>query len=54
MINPWFLAAVFVTLCIFYYFNQKNKIRRQKRQDLLEHKREELIEMLRKKEDDKK
>ena len=30
---PWGLIAIFLSLCIFYYVNKKNKIRRKERQE---------------------
>lgn len=43
---PWMLIAVFVSLCIFYYYNQKARIRREERRERLNEKRQEFLDAL--------
>jgi len=43
---PWFYIAIFVALCLFYYVNQKTKIRRDARRDRLREAREEYLNSL--------
>ncbi|MFT3980674.1 MAG: hypothetical protein QM687_09420 [Ferruginibacter sp.] len=47
MIYPGFiLIGVFVSLSIFYYYNQKARIRKEERRDALREKRQELLDEL--------
>jgi len=46
---PFGLIAIFISFCLFYYFNQKNKIKKQLRRERLEEKQQELLATLRKK-----
>jgi uncharacterized membrane protein len=45
---PILLVGVFISLSLFYYFNQKMKIKREQRRDRFEEKQEAILEMLRK------
>ena len=44
---PYGLIAIFITFCIFYYTNQKHRIRKEQRRERLEEKQEELLQTLR-------
>lgn len=46
---PVILLSVFIALSFFYYFKQKQKIRREERRDRLLEKQQELLEALRNK-----
>jgi hypothetical protein len=46
---PGGLILIFISLSLFYYFNQKARQRREARKDRLEQKQQELIEMSREK-----
>lgn len=46
MINFWILVCVFISLSLFYYYNQKAKIRREERRDLRKEKHEEYLDSL--------
>jgi hypothetical protein len=43
---PWILIAVFISLSLFYYFNQKTRIRRDERRDRLKEKHQEYLDSL--------
>jgi hypothetical protein len=43
---PWILIAIFVSLCLFYYFNQKASNRREDRRERLREKRQEYLDSL--------
>jgi len=47
----WVLIAIFVSLSLFYYFNQKNRIRREEHRDRLKEKQQELLNSLMQKRD---
>ena len=46
---PWGLVAIFISLSAFYYFNQKSKIRRQNKREKVNEKRQEILDLLKKK-----
>jgi hypothetical protein len=49
---PWGLILIFIALFLFYYINQKTKIRREERRDRLKQVRDEYLEgMMRSKKD---
>ena len=43
---PWFLIAIFISLSFFYYFNQKNRIRKDERRARAKEKHEEYLQSL--------
>jgi len=45
---PIIPVIIFVALSIFYYFTQKNRIRKNQRHAALEEKRQELMRLLQK------
>lgn len=44
---PWMFILIFIALSLFYYFNQKSKIKREQRKNTLEQKKEDLLMSLR-------
>jgi hypothetical protein len=40
---PFMLILIFLTICFIYYFNQKQKIRRDERREQMRMKQEELL-----------
>lgn len=40
---PWLYIAIFLSLSIFYYFNQKIEIRREEKRDRLREAREDYL-----------
>ena len=47
---PWMFILIFIALSLFYYFNQKSKIKREQRKNTLEQKKEDLLMSLRRNE----
>ena len=43
---PYLFTAIFASLSLFYYFNQKNKIRREERRERLKEKHQEYLSAL--------
>ena len=43
---PYLFIALFVSLSLFYYFNQKNRIRREERRERLKEKHQEYLNAL--------
>lgn len=43
---PYLFIAIFVSLSLFYYFNQKNRIRREERRERLKEKHQEYLSAL--------
>ena len=43
---PWGFIAIFVSLSLFYYFNQKNKIRKDERRARAKEKHQEYLQSL--------
>lgn len=43
---PWGLAAIFISLFLFYYFSQKNKIRKKEQRERLREARKEFLNSL--------
>lgn len=42
----WGLIAIFISLSLFYYFNQRARMRREERRDRLKEKHQEYIDSL--------
>ena len=45
---PYGLIAIFIALCLFYYVNQKNRIRKEDQRERMQKKQEEMLNALRK------
>jgi uncharacterized ion transporter superfamily protein YfcC len=43
---PWGLIAIFISLSLFYYFNQKNKIKKEERREKLNESRQQLLDSM--------
>lgn len=43
---PYGLIAIFVSLSLFYYFNQRNRIRREERRERSKEKHQEYLNVL--------
>ena len=46
MTIPWGWIAIFVSLALFYYFNQKTRIRREERRDRSKERHKEYLDSL--------
>ncbi len=43
---PWGLIAIFISLSLFYYFNQKRKIKKEERREILNERRQQLLDFI--------